>query len=192
MKKNAIIGRTPGSPKGGWDIGVQIQRQSNHDQFHRPVNFSPMLAAKSHAAKPAVLALRDSGQAEPSGGQAPPRTGRAQTGTGVVAALMGRDINRNDVVEKRSCGSSSCDAPVAAGVGDASSPDLAAQPNRAPVFSRDEGVAFTFCDEASQLPLAATASFQFKSVPQRQCSRKPIRFPPSIPMNMRFRLHGFG
>jgi hypothetical protein len=70
-------------------------------------------------------------------------------------------FSRNDAVEKRSCGSSSCDAPVAAGVGDASSPEPAAQPNRAPVFSRDEGVAFTFCDEASPLPLAATASFRF-------------------------------
>jgi hypothetical protein len=70
-------------------------------------------------------------------------------------------FNRNDVVEKRSCGASSCDAPVAEGVGVASSPDLAAQPNRAPGFSRDVGIAFTFCDEASQLPVAATASFRF-------------------------------
>jgi hypothetical protein len=69
-------------------------------------------------------------------------------------------LTRNNVVEKRSCGSSSCDAPIAEGVGDASSPESAAKPNRAPVFSRDEGVAFTFCDEASPLPLAATASFR--------------------------------
>src|ERR1017187_1003692 len=72
-------------------------------------------------------------------------------------AVAGGFLNRNHAVEKRSCGASSCDAPVAEGVGDASSPEPAAKPNGVPGFSCDEGVAATFCDEASQLPVAATA-----------------------------------
>jgi hypothetical protein len=35
------------------------------------------------------------------------------------------------------------------------------------VLSRDEGVAVTFCDGASQLHLAATASFRFNRVKHR-------------------------
>jgi hypothetical protein len=35
------------------------------------------------------------------------------------------------------------------------------------VLSRDEGVAVTFCDGASQLHLAATASFRFSRVNHR-------------------------
>ena len=50
------------------------------------------LAAESHAAQPAVLALRHGGRAEPSGRQDHRQTGRAQTGTGVVAAFMGKDF----------------------------------------------------------------------------------------------------
>ncbi len=51
-----------------------------------------------------------------------------------------------------------CDAPVAEGSGDASSPASTGQPKGAPEFSRDEGVARTFCDGASQLRHPATAS----------------------------------
>jgi hypothetical protein len=58
----------------------------------------------------------------------------------------------NDAVEKRSCGASRCDA---------SSPEPAAKPNGVPGFLRDEGVAPTFCDEASPLPVSATASLRF-------------------------------
>jgi hypothetical protein len=47
----------------------------------------------------------------------------------------------------RLSGAGSCDAPVAAGAGDASSPTPAAQPKGGFGLARDEGVAFTFCDE---------------------------------------------
>lgn len=45
----------------------------------------------------------------------------------------------------------SCDAPVAAGEGDASSPAAAGKTTGAVGLSRDDGVAHTNCDEASQL-----------------------------------------
>jgi hypothetical protein len=71
-------------------------------------------------------------------------------------------FSRNDAVEKRKGGVRSCDAPVAEGAGDASSPGLPREPNGVPVFSRDEGVARTFCDGASQLRVTAAASFRFR------------------------------
>ena len=45
----------------------------------------------------------------------------------------------------------SCDASSQKGMGDAPSPDPANEPNGALSGSRDEGVAVTFCDGASQL-----------------------------------------
>src|ERR1019366_2418275 len=46
------------------------------------------------------------------------------------------------------------------GAGDASSPTPAAQPKGGFDLARDEGVAFTFCDAASQLRATATAWFR--------------------------------
>ena len=73
-------------------------------------------------------------------------------------------LDRNHAIESRSRGARSGDAPVAAGAGDASSPAPAGPPNGAPFVSRDAGVAPAFCDGASQLHLAATASFRLKSI----------------------------
>jgi hypothetical protein len=53
-------------------------------------------------------------------------------------AMIFRNLNRNLAV----AGARSCDAPGAS---------VAAKPNGVAGFSRDGGVASTFCDEASQL-----------------------------------------
>jgi hypothetical protein len=79
---------------------------------------------------------------------------------------------------KAEAGARSCDAPVAEGAGDASSPEPATQPNGMFGLSRDEGVAPTFCDGASQLHVAATASFRAKQqgIRGRASGRNSERF----------------
>ena len=59
----------------------------------------------------------------------------------------------------------SCDAPVAEGAGDASSPASSRPPNGVAGFSRDEGVSSTFCDEG----VAATHSVN-RMVPARRAT----------------------
>jgi arsenite-transporting ATPase len=120
--------------------------------------FKVPLLAHNLVGLPALRALTESGDKS-----APPHVGGHDENTGAVLPATD-SLSRNHAVEKRSCGASGCDAPVAEGVGDASSPEPAAKPNGGPGFSRDEGVAPTFCDEASQLPLAATASLRLSQL----------------------------
>jgi hypothetical protein len=82
---------------------------------------------------------------------------------GIGFAAIREIPSRDDAVEKLNRKSCSCDAPVAERAGDASSPEPLCKPNGVAGFSRDEDVAPTFCDEASQLHAAATASFRTRT-----------------------------
>ena len=84
----------------------------------------------------------------------------AQYFAAVMNHVYDSALNRNDAVVMRHHGGRS---------GDASSPGPGGPPNRARNLTPDEGVAPTFCDEASQLRSAAAAAFRLRPVaPWRQ------------------------
>ena len=74
----------------------------------------------------------------------------------LMLAVMSATLNAGELEKYlNAVRAGSCDAPVAEGAGDASSPKPAGKPSAGRVFPRDEGVAPTFCDGASQLPRRA-------------------------------------
>ena len=92
----------------------------------------------------------------------------------------GQALSRNHAVEGCRQATRGCDAPVAADVGDASSPVNAWEPNGVLASSGDEGVVPSFGGEAPQPRTVATASFRLRAAAGRDKTvADPVRWHPA-------------